>query len=92
MPEVVNPGQRIPREHALGRIKQFAEAVLSELSPPFDQTYSVARRPSIPPELLKASLLMALHPVRSERMFCDQPEHKLLFRTQLPRAPSCEAR
>ena len=35
--------------------------------------YSEVGRPSIPPErLLKASLLMALYTVRSERMFCEQ--------------------
>ena len=43
--------------------------------------YSAVGRPSIPPErLLKASLLMALHTVRSERMFCEQLDYNLLFR------------
>jgi transposase len=43
--------------------------------------YSEVRRPSIPPErLLKASLLMALYTVRSERMFCEQLDYNLLFR------------
>jgi transposase len=38
-------------------------------------------RPSIPPErLLKASLLMALYTVRSERPFCEQLDYNLLFR------------
>ena len=38
-------------------------------------------RPSIPPErLLKASVLMALYTVRSERMFCEQLDYNLLFR------------
>jgi transposase len=43
--------------------------------------YSAIGRPSIPPErLLKASLLMALYTVRSERMFCEQLDYNLLFR------------
>ena len=38
-------------------------------------------RPSIPPErLLKATLLMALYSVRSERLFCEQVDYNLLFR------------
>src|SRR5207237_10462714 len=37
--------------------------------------------PSIPPErLLKASLLMSLYSVRSERAFCEELEYHLLFR------------
>ena len=43
--------------------------------------YSALGRPSIPPErLLKASLLMALYTVHSERMFCEQLDYNLLFR------------
>ena len=54
---------------------------LKELSPLFEQMYSELGRPSIPPErLLKASLLMALYTVRSERMLCEQLEYNLLFR------------
>jgi transposase len=38
-------------------------------------------RPSIRPErLLKASLLMALYTVRSERLFCEQLDYNFLFR------------
>jgi len=59
----------------------MADAVLKDLSPVFDQMYSAVGRPSIPPErLLKASLLMALYTVRSERMLCEQLEYNLLFR------------
>ncbi len=78
---VVNAEHRIPKEHPLRRIKQMADTVLKELSPVFDQMYSVVGRPSIPPErLLKASLLMALYTVRSERLFCEQLDYNLLFR------------
>jgi transposase len=38
-------------------------------------------RPSIPPErLLKASLLMSLYSIRSERAFCEQLNYHLLYR------------
>jgi transposase len=68
---LVNPEQRIPANHPIRLIKGLAEVALNELSPLFEQMYSQVGRPSIPPErLLKASLLMALYTVRSERMFC----------------------
>src|SRR5215471_6193492 len=70
---MINPEQRVPKDHPVRRIKQLAEAALKHLSPVFDQMYSEVGRPSIPPErLLKASLLMALYRVRSERLFCEQ--------------------
>jgi transposase len=73
--------QRVPKGHPLRRIKGLADAALAQLSPLFDQMYSGLGRPSIPPErLLKASLLMALYTVRSERMFCEQLDYNLLFR------------
>src|SRR5437667_7585172 len=78
---VVNLEERIPKEHPLTRIKQMADLALRELSPIFDEIYSVLGRPSIPPErLLKASLLMALYTIRSERLFCEQLDYQLLFR------------
>ena len=78
---VLNAEQRIAKDHPLRRIKQLADAVLRERSPVFAEMYSAVGRPSIPPErLLKASLLMALYTVRSERMFCEQLDHNLLFR------------
>lgn len=78
---VLNVEERIAKEHPLRRIKQMADAVLKDLSPVFDRMYSTVGRPSIPPErLLKASLLMALYTVRSERMFCEQLDYNLLFR------------
>jgi transposase len=78
---IMEPGDRVPKEHPLRRVKELAEAALTQLSPLFDEMYSEIGRPSIPPErLLKASLLMALHTVRSERMFCEQLDYNLLFR------------
>ena len=78
---VLNVEERVAKEHPLRRIKQMADGVLKDLSSVFDQMYSAVGRPSIPPErLLKASLLMALYTVRSERMFCEQLDYNLLFR------------
>lgn len=43
--------------------------------------YAKTGRRSIPPEqLLKASLLMALHSIPSERAFCEQLDYNILFR------------
>src|SRR6202165_2683913 len=78
---LVNPEKRVPPNHPIRLIKGLAEVALKELSPLFTQMYSEVGRPSIPPErLLKASLLMALYTVRSERMFCEQLDYNLLFR------------
>src|SRR5712692_9435556 len=78
---VINPEQRVPKGHALRRIKAAADVALAQLSPLFDEMYSTVGRPSIPPErLLKASLLMALYTVRSERLLCEQLDYNFLFR------------
>ena len=43
--------------------------------------YSRVGRPSVPPEqLLKASILMALYSMRSERAFCERLNYDLLFK------------
>ena len=76
---VMEPGDRVPREHPLRRVKQLADVALAQLSPLFDEMYSAIGRPSVPPERLKASLLMALYSVRSERLFCEQLDYNLLF-------------
>src|SRR5271166_5098001 len=87
---LVNPEQRVPANHPIRLIKALAEIALKELSALFEQMYSEVGRPSIPPErLLKASLLMALYTVRSERMFCEQLEHDVageFFRTVVAEA------
>jgi len=72
---VVDLEERIPRNHRLRVVKRFADRALRELSPVFDEMYAAGGRPSIPPErLLKASLLISLFSVRSERAFCGEPE------------------
>jgi len=78
---IMEPGDRGPKEHPLRRVKELADAALAQLSALFDEMYSAIGRRSIPPErLLKASLLMALYTVRSERLFCEQLDYNLLFR------------
>ena len=75
------PEERVPKDHPLRRVKDMADAALATLSETFDEMYSSKGRPSIPPEqLLKASLLMAFHSIRSERLFCEQLDYNLLFR------------
>jgi transposase len=72
---------RVPPDHPLRVIKRLADEALAELSDVFEAMYAEAGRPSIPPErLLKASLLIALYSVRSERAFCEELDYHLLFR------------
>jgi len=72
---------RVPDSHPLRAIKRFADKILDEMSPLFDEMYAATGRPSVPPErLLKAMILMALYTVRSERQICEQLDYNLLFR------------
>ena len=78
---VVNLEERVPKDHPLRTIKAVADEALKRLSPEFDRMYSKVGRASVPPErLLKASLLISLYSVRSERAFCEELEYNLLFR------------
>jgi transposase len=78
---LASPEERIPQDHPIRRIKKLADAALREMSPLFDQMYEEGGRVSVPPErLLKATLLMALFSVRSERQFCEQLNYNLMFR------------
>ena len=80
--------ERVPITHPLRTIKRLADEALGDLSPVFDSMYAENGRPSIPPErLLKASLLIALYSVRSERAFCEELEYNLLFRWFLDMDP-----
>jgi transposase len=81
MLSVKTPEQCVPEGHPIRRIKQLADAALRSIEPVLNQMYSTLGRPSIPPErLLKASLLMALYTVRSERLLCEQLGYNFLFR------------
>jgi len=77
----VDPEALVPAGHPIRAVRRLADEALAELSPLFERMYAEVGRPSIPPEqLLKASLLMALYSVRSERAFCEQLGYNLLFR------------
>src|SRR5262249_54489793 len=78
---VVSPDPRVPQDHPLRPIKAMADGVLASMSRTLSRMYSKVGRPSIPPErLLKSQVLIALHSVRSDRMFCEQLDYNLLFR------------
>lgn len=78
---LMSPEGMVPERHPARRIKKMADECLVTMSSTFDAMYAGTGRPSIPPErLLKASLLMALYSVRSERQFCEQLGYNLLFR------------
>ena len=77
----VTPESFIPGDHPIRRIKPIVDAALQRLAPLFDAMYARRGRPSIPPEhLLKASLLIALYSIRSERQFCERLRYGLLFK------------
>lgn len=76
-----SPEARVPAAHPLRSIKGYADTALRSLSRDFDELYAATGRPSIPPErLLKASLLIALYSVRSDRLFCEMLDYNILFR------------
>jgi transposase len=71
----------IPAGHPIRRIRRVVDAVLAELDDEFDAMYASSGRPSVPPEtLLKATILMALYSIRSERAFCERLNYDLLFK------------
>ncbi len=73
--------ERVPKDHPLRTTKKVSDEALGRLLPEFDRMYSRVGRASVPPErLLKASLLISLYSVRSERAFCEELEYNLLFR------------
>ena len=78
---LVDLEERVPKDHPLRTIKGVADEALERLSGEFDRMYSEVGRASVPPErLLKASLLISLYSMRSERAFCEELEYNLLFR------------
>ena len=77
----ITPDQKVPQDHPIRAIKPIVDRALLRLSPIFNRMYSKRGRPSIPPEhLLKASLLIALYSIRSERQFCERLDYDLLFK------------
>jgi len=71
----------IPRDHPIRKIRVVVDAVLAELDPLLEGMYATSGRRSVPPEqLLKASVLMAMYSIRSERAFCERLNYDLLFK------------
>jgi transposase len=71
----------IPPDHPIRKIRVVVDAVLAELDPVFDRMYAAGGRRSVPPEqLLKATVLMAMYSIRSERAFCERLNYDLLFK------------
>jgi transposase len=72
---------QIPADHPIRRIREVVDAVLAELDGELDVMYAKGGRPSVPPEqLLKATVLMAMYSIRSERAFCERLNYDLLFK------------
>jgi transposase len=77
----LQPGDLIPADHPIRRIRKVVDAVLAELDGEFSAMYATGGRPSVPPEqLLKATVLMAMYSIRSERAFCERLNYDLLFK------------
>ena len=71
----------IPADHPIRRIRTVVDEVLAQLDGELAAMYSRIGRPSVPPEqLLKATVLMALYSLRSERAFCERLNYDLLFK------------
>ena len=77
----LSPDELIPPDHPIRRIRRVVDEVLTELDGVFDAMYASTGRRSVPPEaLLKATVLMALYSIRSERAFCERLNYDLLFK------------
>lgn len=71
----------IPIGHPIRRLRRLVDDLLVALSPQLTAMYAPDGRYSVPPEhLLKATLLMALYSIRSERQFCERLQYDLLFK------------
>lgn len=77
----VTLAQRIPADHPARQIRAMVDRALARMDGELEQLYSTTGRPSIAPErLLRASLLMVLYSIRSERQLMEQMNYNLLFR------------
>jgi len=71
----------IPADHPIRRIRVVVDTVLADLDGEFEAMYAVSGRRSVPPEqLLKATVLMAMYSMRSERAFCERLNYDMLFK------------
>ncbi|MHC2487646.1 transposase [Sinorhizobium meliloti] len=72
---------RVRKDHPLRAIRQIVNEALVSLERDLAALYSPIARPSIAPEkLLRAMLLQAIYPIRSERLLMERLEYDLLFR------------
>jgi transposase len=77
----VTLAQRIPADHPARAIRAMVDRALERMDVQLEQLYSTTGRPSIAPErLLRATLLMVLYSIRSERQLMEQMGYNLLFR------------
>jgi transposase len=77
----VTLAQRIPADHPARAIRVLVDRALARMDAQLEQLYSNTGRPSIAPErLLRATLLMVLYSIRSERQLMEQMNYDLLFR------------
>ena len=73
--------QRIPADHPARQIRVLVDRALERMDAELEKLYSRTGRPSIAPErLLRATLLMVLYSIRSERQLMEQMNYNLLFR------------
>lgn len=73
--------QRIPMDHPARQIRVLVDRALERMDAELEKLYSGTGRPSIAPErLLRATLLMILYSIRSERQLMEQMNYNLLFR------------
>jgi transposase len=81
MLSTVSTEDLIPADHPIRKIRVVVDTVLDELDPVFTEMYATSGRRSVPPEsLLKATVLMAMYTIRSERAFCERLNYDLLFK------------
>ena len=73
--------RRIPADHPARQIRVLVDRALGRMDGELEELYSATGRPSIAPErLLRATLLMVLFSIRSERQLMEQMNYNLLFR------------
>jgi transposase len=77
----VTLAQRIPADHPARQIRALVDRALARMDADLERLYSTTGRASIAPErLLRATLLMVLYSVRSERQLMERMNYDLLFR------------
>jgi len=73
--------QRIAADHPARAIRAMVDRALARMDGELEGLYSETGRPSIAPErLLRATLLMILYSIRSERQLMEQLNYNLLLR------------